>query len=426
VGGLVTERAATGGDAGEEHHMVEDYDAIVVGARCGGSPTAMLLARKGYRVLLLDRATFPSDTVSTHFVHAPGMAALERWGLRDALAASGCPVVRTYSFDFGPFTIAGSPRPSDGIDEAYCPRRQVLDTMLVHAAADAGADVREGFIVDEIVIEDGTVMGVRGRAAGGATVTAHAKVVIGADGRNSSIAKAVNAEQYNEKPAVGPAFYSYWSGVGSSGFEVHIREACGMAAFPTHDDLTVVIVGMGVDEFNAARSDVEAAFLGTVDLAPALAERVRSGKREERFHAASELAGYFRKPYGPGWALVGDAGYHLHPITAQGITDAFLDAERLTDALDATFAERSTFDDAMSAYQSTRDEAAMPMYEMTFDFAQVDQPPPPETQRLLGAVAADQQAMGDFVSVQAGTLPIPEFFDPGNVGRILSGADRPA
>ena len=398
----------------------ERYDAIVIGARCGGSPTAMLLARKGYRVLLVDRAKFPSDTVSTHFIHAPGMAALERWGLRGELAASGCPPVRRYSFDFGPFTIAGSPRPSDGVDEAYCPRRPVLDTMLVQAAADAGVEVREGFSVDEVLVEDGTVVGVRGKDAGGTAVTERASVVIGADGRNSSVAKAVQPEQYNEKPPVSPAFYSYWSGVGSSGFEVAIREACGMAAFPTHDDLTLVIVGMPEDAAKEARSDVEGAFLRTVDLTPELAERVRAGKREERFHAASDLAGYFRKPYGPGWALVGDAGYHLHPITAQGITDAFLDAERLADALDASFSERSSYDDAMSAYQHARDEAAMPMYEMTFDFAQVDQPPPPETQQLLGAVAGSQEAMDDFVSVQAGTLPIPEFFSPENVGRIMA------
>jgi 2-polyprenyl-6-methoxyphenol hydroxylase-like FAD-dependent oxidoreductase len=197
-----------------------------------------------------------------------------------------------------------------------------------------------------------------------------------------------------------------------------------MAAFPTHNDLTLVIVGLAEDDFNAARSDVEAAFLRTVDLSPALGERVRSGKREERFYAASDLAGYYRKPYGPGWALVGDAGYHLHPITAQGITDAFLDAERLTDALDATFTERSTYDDAMTAYQRARDEATMPMYEMTFGFAQVDQPPPPEMQQLLGAVAGNQQAMDDFVSVQAGTMPIPEFFSPENIGRILAGAHQ--
>jgi 2-polyprenyl-6-methoxyphenol hydroxylase-like FAD-dependent oxidoreductase len=400
--------------------MTATYDAIVIGARCSGAPTAMLLARKGYRVLLVDRAMFPSDTVSTHFIHAPGMAALDRWGLRKELAGSGCPPVRTYSFDFGPFTISGSPRPSDGVDEAYCPRRTVLDTMLVHAAADAGVEVREGFTVDEVLIEDGTVVGVRGKDAGGGSVTEHATVVIGADGRNSSVAKAVQPEQYNEKPAVGPAWYSYWSGVGSSGFEVAIRDRCGMAAFPTHDDLTLVIVGLPEDDFNAARSDVEGTFLRTIDQTPALAERVRAGTREERFHAATDLAGYFRKPYGPGWALVGDAGYHLHPITAQGITDAFLDAERLTDALDASFAQRTPYNEAMAAYQAARDEHVMPMYEMTFEFAQVDQPPPPEMQQLLGAVAGSQAAMDDFVSVQAGTLPIPEFFDPENIGRIMA------
>jgi len=381
----------------------------------------MLLAQKGYRVLMVDRATFPSDTVSTHFVHAPGVARLERWGLRDALAVSGCPAIRSYSFDFGPFTITGSPRAHDGVDEAYCPRRTVLDTMLVQAAADAGVEVREGFAVDEILFDGDAVVGVRGKHPGGNTVTERAKVVIGADGRNSVVAKAVHPEQYNEKPAVGPAFYSYWSGVGSSGFEVSIRERCGMAAFPTHDDLTLVIVGLPEEEFNAARSDVEGTFLRTVEQAPALNDRVRAGKREERFHAASDLAGYFRKPYGPGWALVGDAGYHLHPITAQGITDAFMDAERLTDALDAAFTGQATYDVAMNAYQQARDEQAMPMYEMTFDFAQVDQPPPPEMQQLLAAVAGTQEAMDDFVSVQAGTLPIPSFFSPENVGRIMSG-----
>ena len=131
------------------------YDAIVVGARCAGSPTAMLLARKGYRVLLVDKATFPSDTMSTHLVHPPGVAALERWGLLDRLVATGCPPVERYSFDFGPVTIAGSPQPVDGVARAYCPRRTVLDQLLVDAAVEAGAELREGFTVDEVLAADG-------------------------------------------------------------------------------------------------------------------------------------------------------------------------------------------------------------------------------------------------------------------------------
>src|ERR671927_56477 len=133
------------------------YDAIVVGARCAGSPTAMLLARKGYSVLLLDKASFPSDTMSTHFVHPPGLAALERWGLLESLRATGCPPVDTYSFDFGPVTISGSPQPIDGIGPVSGPRRTVLDHLLVEAAVEAGAELREGFTVDEILSDNGAV-----------------------------------------------------------------------------------------------------------------------------------------------------------------------------------------------------------------------------------------------------------------------------
>lgn len=403
--------------------MSTPYDAIVIGARCGGSPTAMLLANKGYRVLLVDRSTFPSDTVSTHFVHAPGVALLDKWVLRDKLAATGCPPVTRYAFDFGPFTIAGTPRSIDGEGTAFCPRRTVLDKILVDAASDAGVEVREGFTVDEVIVEDGAVVGITGRSSSGKPVSERARIVVGADGRNSVVAKTVRPEQYNEKPAVGPAYYSYWSGVGSSGFEAYVRENCGFAAFPTHDELTLVIVGQTPDVYAQARDDVEGHFLKTIEAAPDLAERMRGGKREERFHTATDLAGYFRKPYGPGWALVGDAGYHLHPITAQGITDAFLDAERLVEALDESFSNGVAYDDAMGRYQASRDAAAMPMYELTFGFATME-PPPPEMQELLGAVHGNQAAMDDFVSMQAGTLPIPEFFNPENVGRIMAAASK--
>jgi flavin-dependent dehydrogenase len=155
--------------------MSTPYDAIVVGARCAGSPTAMLLARKGYRVLVIDRASFPSDTLSTHLIHAPGVAALRRWGLLDRVIASNCPANTTYSFDFGPVTITGTPRPHDGISTAYAPRRTVLDTILVDAAAAAGAEVRERFTLEDIVIDDGVVVGIRGRSADGSSLEERAE-----------------------------------------------------------------------------------------------------------------------------------------------------------------------------------------------------------------------------------------------------------
>ena len=176
------------------------YDAIVVGARCAGSPTAMLLARKGHRVLLVDRATFPSDTVSTHVVHPRAAALLARWGLLERLVATGCPPIHTYAFDFGPVTISGAPGTADS-PVAYCPRRTVLDELLVRAAAEAGVEVREGFTVDEVLSEDGRVVGVVGRSAQGAALRERARVVVGADGRFSRVAQAVRPERYQAPTA---------------------------------------------------------------------------------------------------------------------------------------------------------------------------------------------------------------------------------
>jgi flavin-dependent dehydrogenase len=231
--------------------MDKEYDAIVVGARCAGSPTAMLLARKGYKVLVVDRASFPSDTLSTHVIHAPGIAALNRWGLLDKVTASGCPPVETYSFDFGPFDIKGAPRPIDGFSAAYAPRRTILDKILVDAASDAGAEVRERFTIDEVLIEDGVVTGIRGHGEDGDSVVERARVVIGADGRSSNIAKAVHPDQYNDKPNLQWSYYTYWSGLPVDGFEIVIRPDRGWGAVATNDGLTMLVVGWPYAESSA-------------------------------------------------------------------------------------------------------------------------------------------------------------------------------
>jgi flavin-dependent dehydrogenase len=400
--------------------MSEPYDAIIVGARCAGSPTAMLLARKGYRVLVVDRASFPSDTVSTHVIHAPGVAALQRWGLLDEVIATGCPPIDSYSFDFGPITIAGTPRPSDGISTGYAPRRTVLDKILVDAADRAGAEVREGFSVDEIVVEDGAVVGIRGRDQGGSSVVEHARVVIGADGRNSHVAKALGVENYNDKPMLQWSYYSYWSGLPVDGMETVIRPDRGWGAAPTNDGLTMLVVGWPYAESSAYKADVEANYLKTLELAPEFADRVRAATREERFAGGSVL-NFFRKPFGPGWALVGDAGYNKDPITAQGILDAFSDAELCSSALDQAFSGSREYEEAMSAYQRTRDTHALPIYDFTTQLATLESPPP-EMQQLLGAVYGNTSAMNAFVSIVAGTVSPVEFFDPENIGRIMSAA----
>jgi 2-polyprenyl-6-methoxyphenol hydroxylase-like FAD-dependent oxidoreductase len=382
----------------------------------------MLLARMGHRVLVVDRATFPSDTVSTHVLQPRAVEALARWGLLDRLTATGCPPVHTFAMDFGPVTLTGSPGTA-AAPFAYCPRRTVLDKLLVDAAVEAGAEVREGFTVSRLLMEDGRVVGIEGHGKSGATVTERAPVVIGADGVHSLVARTVNPEEYNRKPTLQAAYYTYYSDLPMDGrFEVYIRPGRGVAAMPTHDGLTLVLVGWPFAEFEANKKDVEGNFDRTIALHPAFAARLRAARRAERF-AGATIPNFFRKPHGPGWALVGDAGYTKDPITAQGISDAFHDAEGLAAALHHVFGGDRPFDDAMAAYQRARDERVLPMYELTVQAAML-QPPPPEMQQLMGAIAGNQEATDAFMRVNAGTMPPGEFFAPENIGRIMASRDR--
>jgi 2-polyprenyl-6-methoxyphenol hydroxylase-like FAD-dependent oxidoreductase len=398
--------------------MAVSYDAIVVGARCAGSPTAMLLARKGYRVLVVDRATFPSDTVSTHVLHPLGVTALSRWGLLDRLATTGCPPIDTYTFDFGAFTITGSPGTAE-FPVAYCPRRTILDELLVAAAADARAEVREGFTVEEVLVEDGRVVGIRGRSRTGDAVTERARVVVGADGRHSLVARTVRPETYNERPPLMGAFYTYWSGLPMHGrFETYARPHRGFAAAPTHDGLTLVIAGRPAAELDEYKKDVEGSYLAILAQVPEFAERLRGAKREARF-AGAAVPGFFRKPYGPGWALVGDAGYNKDPITAQGIMDAFRDAELCATALDESLGGTRSFDEAMGDYQRERDAAVLPMFQMTCEIATLE-PPTPQLQQVLAAIHGNQKAMDGFVQANAGTISPAQFFAGENVRAMLA------
>lgn len=398
------------------------YDVIIVGARCAGSPMAMLLARRGYRVLVVDKAAFPSDTISTHLVHPPGVAALRRWGLLDRLLATGCPPIDTYRFDFGPFIISGAPGTADS-PVAYGPRRTVLDKLLVDAASEAGAEVREEFAVDEVLFEDGRVTGIRGREKSGKAVAERATVVVGADGRYSPVAEAVKPAAYHERPPILAGYYSYWSGIPVEGaFEVYSYPHRGFAAWPTNDGLTLVVGGWPMAEFEANKKDVEGNWMKMIDLSPGLAARLRAGKREAKF-VGTPVANYFRKPYGPGWALVGDAGYNRDYITAMGIMDAFLSAELCADALHQSFSGTRPFDEAMGDYQRARDDRVGPIFEFTCQVATLE-PPSPQLQQLLGAAHGNQEAMDGFARVNAGVTSPAEFFSPENAGKIFEAAGK--
>jgi 2-polyprenyl-6-methoxyphenol hydroxylase-like FAD-dependent oxidoreductase len=286
--------------------------------------------------------------------------------------------------------------------------------------SEAGVEVREGFAVQEVLEDDGRVTGIRGHGRNGHTATEHARVVIGADGWQSTVAAAVSPSRYHQKPRLLALYYSYWSGLPMSGrFETYIRPGRGFAAWPTNDDQTVVIAGWPYAEFDSNRTDIEGNFLKTLALAPSFADRVGAGRREARF-AGMATPNFFRRPYGPGWALVGDAGHLKDPITGQGMQDAFRDAELCADALDQTFRGERDFEAAMSDYQAARDAQALPMYEFTCELATLE-PPPPELVGLLTAINGNQDAMDEFAQLNAGVVSPAAFFAPANVERLVAG-----
>jgi flavin-dependent dehydrogenase len=383
----------------------------------------MLLARKGYRVLLVDRATYPSDTISTHFIWPPGVACLKRWGLLDRLRATGRPAVCEIGFDPGPFSYKGTPPDVDGVQEMYGPRRTVLDKLLLDAAAEAGAEVREAFTVTEIVSSDGRVTGIRGHRRKEPDIGESARIIVGADGRHSLVARSVGAEEYNARPPATCVYYSYWRGVPPHDVTIRMRGDRVLISTPTNDGLIVAIVISPIGAFDMAKSDVEGHFRAAINRAPELAALLEQGERVEPFYGTGDIENFFRKPYGEGWALVGDAGYHKDPCTAQGISDAFRSAEWLVEAIDAGFSGTCEMEEAMAAYQRTRDEHFLPMYELTYGMAQIQAPPPAPVQALQAALRNNQTEIDRFFGTLAGTVAIPEFYSADNVGRILAKAN---
>lgn len=394
------------------------YDAIVVGARCAGSSTAMLLARKGSKVLLVDKATFPSDTLSSHQLQIAGSALLKKWGVLDEVLAAGFPPARRLMFELGPVSLHGSYPALDGVAAVYSPKRHVLDTVLLRAAERAGAEVRTDFTVQELLFDGDRMAGVKGRAGHGAAVEERARIVIGADGMRSLVANSVRANAYNERPTLSCAYYTYWEGVETEGGEMYGRPDRSIGVWPTNEGQVVIYLGMPHQEFAGFRLDVEGNFMRAMEAVPHLAERLRAGRRADRIFGTGELPNFFRKPYGPGWALVGDAGYHRDSITGQGMSDAFRSAELLADALHAAWSGEKPIEGALAGYERQRNEAVMPMYELTCQIASFA-PPPPEQQVLFEALAYNEAQRNRFFGVMTGSVPYREFFSPGNLLSIL-------
>jgi len=267
--------------------------------------------------------------------------------------------------------------------------------------------------VQELVWEGNQVVGIRGRSPGrtpgGALVTELASLVIGADGKHSFVARNVQASLYDTHPARTCQYYSYWSGVPVEDMTLYIRDHCDILAWPTNQGVTLVGVNLPHERFHEFRADIEGTFLRTLEQVPQLAERVRAGRREERFKGTADLPFFFRQSHGAGWALVGDAGYAQDPIGGHGMSNAFRDAEFLMEAIDAGLGGNRPLTTTLADYEQRRNEAARPMYEFVYK---------------LAALQGNQSATDRVFGVLGGTIPFSEFFAPDNIKRIMAGAER--
>lgn len=394
------------------------YDAIVIGARCAGSPTAMLLARQGYRVLLLEKATFPSDVPRGHVIQAAGVALLKEWGLFEQVIASNCPPISRLVFDIGMLTLSGMPEGAT----LLAPRHGILDKILADAAVKSGVELREGFLVQKLLMDGDRATGISGYGSDGRKVTERARIVIGADGLYSLVAQTVQPPLYNVKPPLTCAYFTYYRNLPVDAASIYVRGKHLIVVFPTNDGQTCIGIQFPREDLPVFRADVAGNFLKVVELVPEVAARVYNAPRSERFMGMTDLPNFFRKPYGPGWALVGDAGYHKDPYTGQGISDAFFSAKLLVEAIDAGFRGYQPLEEALANYERQRNEDVLPRYEFNYQLATFE-PPSPEMQQLFGALLHNQVETNNFFGTITGTVPVPEFFAPANLQRIIAQTD---
>jgi len=292
----------------------------------------------------------------------------------------------------------------------------------VEAAVEAGAGIPLQLLVESCLWEGDRVKGIRGRDhRQRISSTDEALITIGADGRNSTLARAVGAPSYEETPTLTCWYFSYWSGVPTDGFEWYLRKNRVIFAFLTNDNLFAIFIGWPISEFGSLRADIEGQYMQVVDMIPEFAERVRSGRREERFYGAADLPNYLRRPFGPGWALVGDAGCHKDPMMAHGICDAFRDADFLTTAIHEGLAGQCPLDDALMRYERRRNEATMAEYRENIAAATFT-PISPKLLQIRLALRGNQEDTNRFIMMLEGRISHEEFFNSENLQRIFANA----
>lgn len=344
----------------------ERYDVVIAGARVAGASTALLLARQGFRVLVIDRGRLGADTLSTHALMRSGVMQLRRWGLHDDLLNAGTPPVRAVRFTSDSSQISVTIKPAYGVDALIAPRRTVLDPLLVRAASEAGAEFRFGHAVVDLHRDNrGAVTGVVTRDRDGQIQDIMSGLVVGADGVRSKVASLVAAPVDRQWTGATSVVYGHWNvGEDLDAYEwIHRPNACA-GLIPTNHKTACVFVAATPQRIGRGGTRVVREILA--ESAPGIQDLLNKGTLESglRFHRA--LPGFVRRSWGQGWALVGDAGQWKDPIGAHGMSDALRDAELLSSAIAAGLSEGvGSLSAALADYQQTRDRIAGPVLELT-------------------------------------------------------------
>ncbi len=338
------------------------YDALIVGARCAGAATAMLLARSGLRVLAVDHGSYAADTLSTHALMRGGVLQLHRWGVLPRIVAAGTPPIRRTTFHYGNTVSEVALKPREGIDALYAPRRTVLDRTLVDAAREADAEVRHGCIVTDLLRNRaGRVCGAMIQRADGRHTQVAADLVIGADGAGSTIARLVEAPVIRAGAHASATIYAHWADLPDTGYRWHYRPGLSAGVIPTNGGQHCIFVAIPQSLYREhANFGLASLYQRTVTgMLPDLAAAIAASHPESRLWTFPGRNGFLRQAHGPGWALVGDAGYFKDPLTAHGITDALRDADLLTRAV------AQGTDAAMAGYAAVRDDLSVALFDAT-------------------------------------------------------------
>lgn len=399
------------------------FDVIVIGARVAGGAAGLLLARAGLRVLVVDRAHFPSDTLSTHQIQLPGVARLARLGLLESLLDAGTPPTPHVRFQAGNAVIEGEFPSAEGVNMMISPRRTILDAMLVDAARAAGAEIREGCSLVELTHDGDRVTGIRLQDRRTRhTGTESAALVVGADGKHSAVARLVAATERRNSAAATFACYAYWDGLPVKGGEIYSGKGFAVGAWPTNEGLTLTYVAGPISEFDHVRRNPTAHVITTLDKVGSLGERARAAVQVGPTRGTSDLPNVVRAAHGPGWALAGDAGLVMDPITGYGIGHALRDAELLSGAIIGGLGGATKLSRALSRYEKHRNRETYPALDWTLGLTRLRGINEME-ERLFTAIGTDKREASAFFGMITGVVPMGSFFSPPHLIRLIGVKD---